>query len=359
MRTSTPLTTLISLMVACVYAHLGIASEQFTDTRVSGDHLQATFSRLEDEGFTGFAIIAIDGEIVFSRGAGAADAVTGAPFTLDTQVDVASITKTLTGMIVSDLVTSGKLAGQATLADFFPDAPAAFAEITVHQLLTHTSGLPDVVGDDAEPLDFDAVRKRAFATTLLSPPGNRYYYSNLGYTFLAAIIEQVTGEPYEKVLMSYLASAGAPSTGYDLAYIPEEAVRFGDGQTLKDASWGGHAPGWNLMGNGGVVSSARDMIRWCLAYSRGQIVSPAARDLARTPFQAEDAAGSTHYGYGLVVEDDPELGHIYWHNGGSRRFNAHWRELADLGVVIFVTSNQWDVSADRAVITLCKALVQQ
>ena len=318
--------------------------------------LDDAFEAKVDAGFTGFAAIAIDGEIVFARGAGDADPTTGRPFDLDTQVDIASITKSMTGMIAADLIASGRLDAQATLADFFDDTPPSMAAITVHQLLTHASGLPDVVGSDYEIVDFDTTRARAFAETLRSEPGSAYYYSNLGYSFLAAIIEAVTGESYETVLMAYLARAGAVSTGYDRALDRDRSVILSDGRTVAEASWGGHPPNWTLMGNGGVVSTVRDLLAWRQAYAGGRIVSPAARDLAQQPYQREGADASSFYGYGLVVEDDARLGRFYWHNGGSRNFNAHWRDYSDRGVTIIVVSNQWNVTADSMVAALTRAL---
>ena len=322
--------------------------------------LDARFHELAQAGFTGFAAIARDGEIIFARGAGFADPATRRPFTLDTQVDILSITKSFTGMAIASLVDAGRLSPDATLADFFPDVPGDKAAITVQQLLTHTAGLPDAVGDDFSDEGWDSVREKGFAAELLHAPGSAYRYSNLGFSFLAAIIESVTGRTYEDYLVNdLLVPAGIEQTGYLSVYDDALAARSSRGEPVIDASWGGHAPNWNLIGNGGLVSTPRDMIAWEHAYQNATIVSPAARDLAHAPLVREGEGAPSFYGYGLVVEDDPQFGRIYWHNGGNRSFNSHWRVLADQGYQLFATTNQRSVSADRAIEALVAALMDQ
>ncbi|WP_417477816.1 serine hydrolase domain-containing protein [Maricaulis sp.] len=322
--------------------------------------IEARFDELAEAGFTGFAAIAHDGEIILARGAGLADPATGRPFTLDTQFDIGSITKSFTGMAIAALVDAGRLAPDATLADFFPDVPADKAAITVHQLLTHTAGLPDAVGDDFSDEGWASVRDKAFAAELHHAPGSAYRYSNVGFTVLAAIIEIVTGQTYEDYLVEeILVPAGIEHTGYMAVYDDALAARNRQGEAVIDASWGGHAPNWNLMGNGGLVSTPRDMLAWQAAYRNGTIVSPQARDLAHAPLVREGDGAPSFYGYGLVVEDDAELGRIYWHNGGNPSFNSHWRVLADQGYELFATTNQRGISADTAIEALVAALMDQ
>jgi CubicO group peptidase (beta-lactamase class C family) len=309
---------------------------------------------LAADGFTGVAVIAVEGEIVYARGVGDADPQTGRPIDLDTQFDIASITKSVTGMLAAEQIASGALTADATLADFFDDVPPEMALITVHQLLTHSSGLRGDVGDDYEALDFDTLRARAFASSLRHAPGEGYYYSNLGYGLLAGILEQVTGQSYEALVIDAFSRAGAQSTGYMAAVDAERLIQFEDGTSLIDSSWGGHAPGWNLIGNGGLASTARDLVAWRAAYAGAEPLSPGAYALAHQPHQQEGRAPS-HYGYGVVVEDLPDLGRIYWHNGGSRRFSTHWREFPDQGVLIVVLANQRSVSADAMVSALTEA----
>ncbi len=331
------------VMAAGASAHPGLAqADRAVDT-------------LALEGFTGVAVIAVGGEIVYSRAVGPANALSGQPIDLDTQFDIASITKSITGMLAAELIASGELAAEAILADFFADAPPQMAAITVHQLLTHSAGLRDAVGDDYEALDFDTMRARAFATSLLYSPGTDYAYSNLGYSLVAGILEQVTGQRYETLVIDAFGRIGAHSTGYMDAIEASNQIVFNVGESVVDSSWGGHAPGWALIGNGGLASTARDLVAWRRAYAGAELVSQGAFDLAHAPHQQEGAGAPSHYGYGLVVETRPDLGRIYWHNGGARRFSTHWRHFADQDVLFVVLANQHAVSADAVVGALTEA----
>tara|TARA_R110000868_G_scaffold57591_2_gene177844 strand:+ start:77345 stop:78793 length:1449 start_codon:yes stop_codon:yes gene_type:complete len=356
------------LAIARIVLTLAVATPLIAPVAIAGARteaalearLNARFDQLTEAGFTGFAAIAHDGEIIFARGAGYADPETNRPYTLDTQVDVGSITKSFTGMAIASLIDAGRLSPDATLADFFPGAPDGKAAITVQQLLTHTAGLPDAVGDDFSEEGWPSVRDKAFAAELLHAPGSAYRYSNLGFTLLAAIIESVTGQSYEDYLVNeLLVPAGIEHTGYHSVYDDALAARNRHGEPVIEASWGGHAPNWNLMGNGGLVSTPRDILAWEAVYRSGTIVSPQARDMAFTPYVSEGEGAPSFYGYGLVVEDDPQIGRIYWHNGGNRSFNSHWRILADQGYALFATTNQRDVSADAAIEALVAALMGQ
>lgn len=321
--------------------------------------LQAKFEMLVQDGFTGAVILAQDGEIIWSGVAGLADPAQGRLIDLDTQFDIASVTKTLTGMMAADLIVQGVLSPETRLGDVFFDAPEPFASLTLHQLLTHSAGLVDVVGEDEELLSPAEQRARLYQTELLYPPGAGYRYSNLGYSLTAQIVEAVTGQSYDALLQDYLAHAGVNAIGYGSVYDRDRGIIFEDGQALDEASWGGPQPGWNLIGDGGLASSARALMDWRLAYQSGRIVPVEAVAAAHQPYQAEDPEGRSYYGYGLVVEDSPTLGRIYWHNGGARRFSSHWRTYADQGVTIVALANQWDVSADRVVFTLSQAFFNQ
>lgn len=323
------------------------------------DRIAAAFESQVEAGFTGYAIVVVDGKITFSRGAGIANAITGREMDEDTQFDIASITKTLTGVLVAQQIAGGRLTPDTRLDQVLDVAGSPIAGITIHQLLTHTAGLVDVVGEDAEEVSLEEVVARAATTPLLYEPGSSYRYSNLGYSLLAAVLERQSAASYEDQLEALLAAAGAHASGYDRVLDSERSVTRTEGQSIRDLSWGGHPPGGNLLGNGGVVSTPADMVRWLTAYRQGILVSGAALDLAHTPHVDETGEGSSYAGYGLVVEEDPDLGTIYWHNGGSQHFNSHWREFADHDVLIIALSDQRPAPADRMVLALQRALFDQ
>jgi len=327
------------------------------DREAASARLIEAMDALEAAGFTGIAGMSLEGETLLMRGAGAADPASGRPYGPATQVDTGSITKSFTGMLAARMISDGDLSADLRLDAVFEDVPADKAGITLHQMLTHSAGFPGAVGDDLAEEGFDTFLANAFAAELRFEPGTGYHYSNVGFSLAAAMIERAGGDSFEALLRQQLAPAGMTDTGYMAIFDPARSVHLEDGRDVSDASWGGHAPNWNLIGNGGLVSTAQDMLAWRAAWSSGELISDAARDLAQSPHQNE--GGGSFYGYGQVVEEDPRLGRIYWHNGGNPHFNAHWRELADHGLVLFVATDQRRLNADRVVDVLTAAWFDQ
>lgn len=349
----------LAALAACATSGAALSPPDSTDpeTAAIAARLDAAFSDLAANGFSGVVAVARDGDLVFAEGYGAADPTTGAPFTPDTQVGVGSIVKSFTGMAAADLIARGVISADDTLADFFPDAPADKAGITVQQLLTHSAGFPGAIGDDYEHIGRDAYVARALATELRFPPGDHYEYSNVGFSLVAAIIEVATGKSYEDFLMDdLLIPAGVVDTGYARAYDSGRVEHDQRGRPYAEASWGGSTPYWNLIGNGGIVSTARQMVNWRVKYAAGDIVSPEAVALAQTPYIDEGPSGETQYGYGLVVVDHPDFGRIYWHNGGNPFFTANWTDYAEHGFVVFAAENGGPYDADDVVLAATGAL---
>lgn len=254
----------------------------------------------------------------------------------ETLLDIGSITKTVTAVAISKLVDQGKVRLDETLADIFPDVPGDKSKITVEQLLTHSGGLTEAVGDDSEQLDRDDFLARAFASELVVAPGERYAYSNVGYSILAAVIEIRSGRSYEEYLGDdVLSPAGLSGIGYSSSYDDERSLRSSGG-SIVDVSWGGHDASWHLIGNGGLVTTAETFVGFLRALTDGRILSPSSLERLTEPHIAEDDAGSSYYGYGLVVQDIPQAGRFLWHDGGNDAFSAEWFIHVDSEDVFFI-----------------------
>ena len=257
----------------------------------------------------------------------------------ETLIDLNSITKTVTAMMVLVLVQHKKIRLNETLAEIFEVVPEDKAGITVHQLLTHAAGFRESVGDDAEAIDKAAFLARAFGSRLVAAPGEKYVYSNVGYSILAAIIEARAGKSYEAFLRDdVLAGLKLTNTGYQSVYDNARAMRSARGASLEKASWGGPTPYWNLVGNGGLLSTPKEFVRLRQLLSGGAIVAPSLLHLAHMPHIAENSSGSSHYGYGLVVEDNPKLGRFYWHDGGNDVFSAQWEDYPEQDLILFTAA---------------------
>ncbi|MEO0637065.1 MAG: serine hydrolase [Pseudomonadota bacterium] len=256
-------------------------------------------------------------------------------------VDLGSITKTVTAIATLHLIDEMNLSPQATLGELLADVPSDKAGITLHQLLTHTSGLIECTGDDDEDLSRSAFLARVFSSTLIAKPGTEHLYSNAGYSVLGAVIEIASGMGFEDYLIERVIPRGLPLIGYGKVYIDERSIlsertwqtRF-QRLSIADASWGGLDPGWNLIGNGGLVTSAEGFLPFWSAFMDGEVVGKELVNLALSP-HVDEGEGETFYGYGLVVEQLSDGSHVYWHDGGNDLFSAEWRHFEKSGLTVF------------------------
>jgi CubicO group peptidase (beta-lactamase class C family) len=322
------------------------------------DPVPAFLARTLPEGAGGTVIAARGDRIVHCAGFGMADREAGTAATCDTVYDTMSITKQFTAAAVLELETMGELRVTDPLGTHLGPVPPDKREITLHHLLTHTSGLPEYLGDDYEVVSREDVLTAALAAPLVSPPGAAFHYSNAGYSVLAALIEEVSGLGYEQFLATHLfAPAGMTSTGYRLPrwerhQIAVEYDAEGGRQGRPDEHpWAADGPHWNLRGNGGILSTAHDMFRWHRALTTDAVLPATAREKLFGPHTRLPENASS-YAYGWEVTDT-DSGRIAWHDGGNSWSLAHYARSLDSppedAVMTFWVSNQahrrpgWDL----------------
>jgi CubicO group peptidase (beta-lactamase class C family) len=266
--------------------------------------------------------------------------------TCDTVYDVMSMTKQFTAAAILKLEMMGKVRTTDPMSKFVGPVPEDKRPITLHHLLTHSAGLVDSLGHDYAVVSREAMLRHALRSKLLSRPAEVYRYSNLGYSILAAIIEKRSGMGYEEFLAQRLFTpARMARTGYVLPdwKTREVAVDYDEqgrpyGRPFE-RPWASDGPFWNLRGNGGMLSTARDMLRWHLALRGERILSAQAKQKLFTPHARETPNGDTYYGYGWVIMRTRD-GRVAWHNGGNGlSFGVFTRSL-DSDVMVFWISNQ-------------------
>jgi CubicO group peptidase (beta-lactamase class C family) len=271
--------------------------------------------------------------------------------TAENVVDLGSITKQFTAAAILRLETDGKLGTGDAITRFFKEVPPDKRGITLHHLLTHSAGLTSDFAEDYDPVLRDEYVRRALASKLQSRPGQRYAYSNAGFSLLAAVVELVSGKPYEEFLAERLfRPAGMTETGYKLPRWPEERIARG---SSGGADWGTiiarldppDAPYWALRGNGGIHSTAADVARWHEALLGDRVLPAAARRKLTTPYIDEDETGKSQYAYGWVVERTPRGTVDIWHNGGNGVYSAELHRYVDEGVLVFVASTVAELGA--------------
>jgi CubicO group peptidase (beta-lactamase class C family) len=309
---------------------------------------------LTESDYRGVVLIAKDGEVVLRKGYGLSDREAGTPNGPGTVFTIGSITKPFTAAAILKLESQGKLSVEDSIAKHLPNVPEDKKGVTIHHLLTHTSGLASDFAGDFDKVGRDEYVRLALASTLQSPPGSRYDYANSGYSLLGAIVERASGRPYEAYLREeLLLPAGMKETGYRLPQWEEgrEAVGYRNGERwgrLREKPWAEDGPYWALRANGGILSTVDDLYRWQEALEGTGVLSEAAKQKIFTPHVAEDPNGGSHYGYGWAITTSPWGTQEIGHNGGNTIFSADLRRFPDDRLVVITMSNEASVKAWRA-----------
>jgi CubicO group peptidase (beta-lactamase class C family) len=306
----------IHLLLA-LYAASGVARAQpIGSVQGEPETLRRMLVRLHDAGeFTGVILVARDGVPVY-RDAVAAPGDNAAAL-LEEPVDVGSLAKGFTAMAVMMLAEKGRLRYDDPVARYLPALADATPAITLRHLLTHTSGIPDVgdLGiDRPDLLERDVIAAVRGQHANFTPPGRRYRYSNTGYNLLAMVVEKVSGQRFDDFLQqSIFAPLGMRRT----RPVP-----------------GQHADG-AVKGEGGLVSTLDDLLRWDAAIAGGKLAG--ASTLAEALVPATVVEGTTTYAFGWNVgrrNGDT----LIWHNGNSGDRRAFLgRRVNDRITVIILT----------------------
>ncbi len=276
--------------------------------------LEAQLTAAEDSGFSGFVLLVAGGEDVLARGIGPARPGTVVPTTDQTVFDIGSVSKEFTRSLVLELSAHGKLSLDNKLGELLENVPDEKGEITVRQLLDHRSGLDDYIDRPGEDGDFtkltrDQALERILGQKLLFAPGEGRAYSNSGYTLLAILVEVTTGRPFISELRARLLEpAGMKTTGFYRHGWEPDLVAEGEGMRTFGAR---NSPAiwpeitWAMIGNGGMVASARDLQAWDQAVVSGKVLAPAARKeiLARLRPSTDSSivAGGNDFGFCTMV----------------------------------------------------------
>lgn len=324
-------------------ASIGQTAET-SDAQIAS-RIDSYLSQNVERGFSGAVLVAEGGQVILSKGYGLANKEENISNTAQTVFDIGSLTKQFTGAAILKLVEQEKLNVQDPLSRFFENVPADKEDITIHQLLTHTAGMPQYSGEDYDYIPTDEYIRHVLHSELVAAPGERFAYSNVGYSILGLIIEKVSGDEYEAFIYNHLLQpAGMSNTGY---FRPDwNSQVIAQGYNYEEQNhWGSNLErwvedggvSWHLKANGGVLSTVEDMYKWRLALEAHQILPPALKEIYEAPHV--DAGRGQHYGYGWRSGPAPDGSKIVYHNGANGIFFATVRHFVDKGrVVIFMTN---------------------
>lgn len=313
---------------ACLCLLAFCAGPVAADARV--DEIAAYMRRLEKLGFSGAVLIARGDEILLQQGYGLADRERNVPWSARTVSTIGSITKQFTGAAILKLQERGKLNVRDSISRYFDGVPPDKAAITLHELLTHSSGIvdpPDI--GDFDPIGREAYVRRVLDQPLAYPPGGGYEYANANYSLLGAIVEQLSGKSYEQFLRDeFFTPLGMKDTGYllprfDPARVAQgyrDSVKWG---TILERPMAPDGPYWALRANGGIHATLSDMRIWCDALMDGKVLSPESMAQYWSP-HVDEGGGESYYAYGWTVRDAGGA-KVISHNGGN---GIHMADIA-------------------------------
>ncbi|MBR6472805.1 MAG: beta-lactamase family protein [Firmicutes bacterium] len=299
----------------------------------------------EKDGFNGVWLYAENGEIVSKGAMGFCDPESTKPITEDTIFQLASVSKQFTATAVMLIIRQGLLSPEDKITKFFPEL-VMYEDVTVRQLLNHTSGIPDYFDDDdwfikiweeenRVPGNDEIVR--FLCETEAKPyfaPGEGLEYSNTGYNLLALLVERLSGIPYEEFLQKnifepagmnstrccHIRRDGVPFENYARASVLENDKYVADIDSEED----GEVVAFDgLNGDDYVYTNIFDMFRWDRALREGKVLTLEEQQLMYTPGKLNNGEDAVYdedeglgYGYGWAVGHDEKLGLIVSHSGG-------------------------------------------
>ena len=327
-RRSIPLALVLILTVT------GIARADPTD-----DFIREEMKRQNIPGLS-IAIVK-DGKIVKAAGYGLADRSRTIPATPETVYKIASVSKQFIATGIMLLVQEGRLGLDDRISSHLEGTPAAWKDITIRHLLTHTSGIVrEAPGYDPSTLLSDAeVIRAAYPATLRFAPGEKWEYGNVSYFALAEIMRNVAGQPWTE----YLNQKVFRPSGMDMTFptntkarVPNRAIGYADNDKLLTADdWPALRP------SGAFLSTVLDLAKWDAVLSTGRILSESSRRQMWTPVTLNDGTTSP-YGFGWELQSPPGRTLVH-HSGGMPGFRAMFARYMNERVTVIVLMNLDDV----------------
>jgi len=290
-----------------------LVTAHFSDV---SDKVDKLFARYDTRRTPGAAVAVIqDGLFLHRKGYGLADLRTKQPIEPETCFMLASITKTFTSMAIMILKEEGKLSYDDTLPKYFSNIPKRWNTITIKQLLTHTSGIPDrfyLIGY-GEGFKNEDILNRLIEHRLLDfMPGRRHKYSNSGYNLLAMIIEKVSGSPFRVFLKERIFDP----LGMKNTIVYDETEPNIENRAIAYRPRGRrYRPNDFLLyttGASGIFSNVDDLCKWDHALYTESLVS---EETLREAFEMHvQVSRDEHYGFGWRLAGNDELKAVF-HTG--------------------------------------------
>ncbi len=295
--------------------------------------------------FNGSILVAEKGKIIYEKGFGMANMEWAIPNQPDTKFRIGSVTKQFTATLVLQLVEEGKIKLDGKITDYLTDYRKDTGEkVTIHQLLNHTSGIPDYTrrSNMAEisrtPYGVSDFVKKFASGDLEFEPGSKFSYNNSGYTLLGAIIEKVTGKTYETVLTERIFKPlGMTNTGYEHHSTLLQKRASGYQKTPDGFVNAAYLDMSIPYAAGSIYSTVEDLFKWDQSLYEDKILSAESKRLMFTP-------GLGNYGYGIRITEQPigktdQKTKIIGHGGAINGFNSLMTRAVEKRQTVIILDN--------------------
>jgi CubicO group peptidase (beta-lactamase class C family) len=295
-------------------------------------------SYMSEKKFMGCVLVARGSNVLLDKGYGFANLEWEIPNSPAAKFRLGSVTKQFTAASILLLQERGKLKVTDPVKKYMLDAPAAWDKITIFNLLTHSSGIPNFTSfpDYASQEPFDTTPEKLVARFRDKPlefqPGEKMSYSNSGYVLLGYLIEKISGESYEKFVQENIFTPlGMKDSGYDSnsAIIPHRAAGYVPGPTGPTNA--GFINMTVPLSAGALYSTTEDLLRWEQGLFGGKLLSSSSLQEMTTPFKND-------YAFGLQVHTVNGRKAID-HGGGIEGFNTTLAYYPDDKLTVIVLGN--------------------
>ena len=334
---------LTAFIASCLLFVSFVSAQNSTASKISDREIVEKINEymnasVKVDGFSGTILVASDGKPIVSKGYGMANIELDVPNSPQTVFRLGSITKQFTGMAITMLQERGKLSVNDPMCQYVANCPATWKPITIKNLLTHTSGIPNYTSfPDFAKTTISPIKNAEMIKMLEEKPldftvGEKYSYSNSGYYILGEIVEKVSGKTYADFLQENIFTPlGMKATGYDnpLEIIKNRAAGYQrQAGKIVNASYMDMTVPYSA---GALYSTTGDLLLWDQALYTEKLVPQKTLDEIFTPVKSG-------YGYGWGISEKFDRRKIS-HGGGIYGFATDISRFPDDKVTVIVLTN--------------------
>jgi CubicO group peptidase (beta-lactamase class C family) len=283
--------------------------------------------------FSGSILVAKDGKVIYRDAFGEADWQTHRKFTPATISNLASVSKQFTAMAVMMLAEQRKLQYEDPVVKFLPELSGALQAITLRHLLQHTSGIPDVgdLGVDRPQLtNEDVIQRLTNPDFRVSPPGEKYRYSNTNYILLAVVVERVSRQGFVAFLTEKIFKPLAMNDTFvnpDTNLVAKAYDQFGNPANANA----------RITGSGGIYSTVDDLLKWDQALYTERLARQSTLAEAFLPGQVKTGASTYGFGWNVGAQDGQNF---VWHQGSTGGYRSLIKRMLEEKIAVIILTNQ-------------------